>query len=58
MGTLIDDDVLHTFAAVGDPKTVATAVTERYRGLVDRVQIGIDACAPVDEILEALSNHG
>jgi len=57
MGTLIDDDVLHTFAAVGDPKTVAALVTERYRGLVDRVQIGIAPDAPVNGILDALRSH-
>ena len=57
MGTLIDDDVLHTFAAVGDPKTVATVLAQRYCGLVDRAQIGIDADAPVNEILDALRSH-
>jgi hypothetical protein len=28
--TLIDDTVLDTFAAVGDPKTVAALIIERY----------------------------
>ena len=57
MGTLIDDDVLHTFAVVGDPKTVAALATERYCGLVDRVQIGIAPDAPVNEILDGLRSH-
>jgi probable F420-dependent oxidoreductase len=57
MGTLIDDTVLHTFAAVGDPKTVAALIIERYGGLVDRVQLGVDADTSVNEILDALRNE-
>src|SRR5262249_10482636 len=57
MATLIDDSVLHAFAAVGDPKTVAATVIERYGGLADRVQLGVGADAPLDEILDALRSH-
>jgi probable F420-dependent oxidoreductase len=56
MGTLIDDTVLHTFAALGDPKTLAALIIDRYGGLVDRVELGLDADTPVNEILDALRN--
>jgi probable F420-dependent oxidoreductase len=43
MGTIVDDEVLHTFAAIGDVKTVATEITERYGDAVDRIQLGMPA---------------
>jgi probable F420-dependent oxidoreductase len=57
MATLIDDTVLGTFAAVGDPKTVAATVIERYGGLVDRVQLGVDRDQFTDELLGALRSY-
>jgi hypothetical protein len=42
MGELVDDDVLHTFAVVGDARTVARELVIRYSGTVDRVQLGLD----------------
>ena len=36
MGELIDDEVLHAFAVIASPGEVATAVLERWGGLVDR----------------------
>jgi len=36
MTNLIDDDVLTTFAVVGEPKDVGPEIVRRYRGLVDR----------------------
>jgi probable F420-dependent oxidoreductase len=42
MGTLIDDDVLHTFAVIGDATTAGKEIVRRYGSIVDRIQIGVD----------------
>lgn len=36
MTGLIDDEILNTFAVVGEPKTVAVEIVQRFDGLVDR----------------------
>src|ERR1700736_3323614 len=41
MGTLIDDDVLHTFAVVGDARSVGIEIMARYGDMIDRVQLGV-----------------
>jgi probable F420-dependent oxidoreductase len=45
MASLVDDDVLAAFAAVGDLRSVAAQLDERYRGLVDRVALAPDTCS-------------
>src|ERR1700730_18133659 len=42
MGTLIDDDVLHTFALVGDARSVGAEIVARYSDIIDRIQVGLD----------------
>jgi hypothetical protein len=42
MGEAIDDQVVETFAIVADRADIAAAVQERFGGLVDRVQTGLD----------------
>ncbi|MCW2750854.1 MAG: putative F420-dependent oxidoreductase, family [Aeromicrobium sp.] len=37
MGALVDDEMLSTFAVVGEPNTAAEAIVDRYGELVDRV---------------------
>lgn len=37
MGSLIDDETLHTFAVVAEPGQVAAGLTERYGDIVDRL---------------------
>ena len=37
MGTLIDDDILNTFAVVGEPESVPTEVLRRYGDVTDRI---------------------
>jgi probable F420-dependent oxidoreductase len=37
MGDLVDDDVLHTFAVVGEPEDIAGGLHERYGDVVDRI---------------------
>jgi len=39
MGALIDDDILHTFAVVGEPDDIIPMIKDRYSGLVDRLTI-------------------
>ena len=40
MGTLIEDDVLHTFAVIGDADHIGREIARRYGAIVDRIQIG------------------
>jgi hypothetical protein len=36
MGSLIDDEMLHTFAVVAEPEGIGAELKRRYSGLVDR----------------------
>jgi probable F420-dependent oxidoreductase len=59
MGGLVDDAVLHAFAAVGEPPAVAAAIAERFEGLVDRVTLhapGGGRSGAVDEVAVALAS--
>jgi probable F420-dependent oxidoreductase len=46
MPTLVEDDVLHEFAVIGDAATVALEIAARYGGIVDRIQLGTSAGDP------------
>ena len=48
MGTLIDDEMLNTFAVVGKPNEIVPMIKERYTGLVDRITINF-TFAPAEE---------
>ena len=37
MGTLIDDEILNTFAVVGPPESIAPELGRRYADVIDRV---------------------
>jgi probable F420-dependent oxidoreductase len=37
MGTLIDDEVLNTFAVVGEPESIAPELTRRYGDVIERI---------------------
>jgi probable F420-dependent oxidoreductase len=55
MGRLVDDDVLHTFVAVGDAREVAAKIAARFGDLVDRIQLGAVLTDPaVGEVLDAI----
>ena len=41
MGDVLDDDLLHEFAVIGDAASVAAEIGRRFDGLVDRVQVGL-----------------
>jgi probable F420-dependent oxidoreductase len=53
MATLIDDDVLHTFAVVAEPDKLAASILERYGDLVDRIHLSKIAGLP-DEQMQAI----
>lgn len=53
MGALIDDEVLEAFAVVAPPEDVATAVLERFDGLVDR--FSFYAALPVPDMTEVIA---
>ncbi len=37
MGTLIDDEILHTFAVVGEPESIGPELTARYGDVISRI---------------------
>jgi hypothetical protein len=41
MGSLIDDEILNTFAVVADPQDVPEIIFERYQHLADRLTLYI-----------------
>jgi probable F420-dependent oxidoreductase len=41
MGSLVDDEVLSTFAVVAEPERVAEAILARFAGLVDRFMLTV-----------------
>ncbi|HCO60745.1 MAG TPA: LLM class F420-dependent oxidoreductase [Porticoccaceae bacterium] len=46
MGMLISDEILNTFAVVGEPQTIVPRIRERYAGLVDRITINFSFASP------------
>ncbi len=61
--TLIDDDILRTFAVVGTPKEVAAQMAERYQGIADRIspvvyQPNLELLATLREEIHAATRGG
>ncbi len=54
MGTLIDDEVLNTFAVVAPIGEVAKALQDRCAGVIDRVLVGFPRTIGEDTISEVL----
>jgi len=46
MGDLIDDEMLNTFAVVGEPKDIVPQIKTRYSGLVDRITLNFSFAPP------------
>lgn len=46
MGDLISDEILNTFAVVGEPDKIVPLIKERYSGLVDRISINFSYAPP------------
>ncbi len=56
MGDVIDDEMLDTFAIVGEPHEIPGIVRERFGGFVDRLQffVGVEEPDVWDPVLEEL----
>ena len=37
MGALIDDEILNTFAVVGEPESIASELHQRYGDVIQRI---------------------
>lgn len=46
MGDLIDEEMLNTFAVVGEPKDIVPQIRTRYSGLVDRITLNFSFAPP------------
>jgi probable F420-dependent oxidoreductase len=58
MGDLVDDEVLHAFAVVGDPRDVAKGLADRCDGLVQRATLYTTYEAADDLIAEVVTALG
>jgi hypothetical protein len=54
MGEVIDDEVLNTFAVIGDAKNVAREIMKRYGGVADRIQFGSGNQPESEALFDAL----
>ncbi len=54
MGSLIDDEILETFAVVAPIDTVASKIRERCDGVIDRVLVGFPSAVPEDTVISVL----
>ena len=48
MGTLIDDEMLETFAVVGEPEAIVPELRRRFAGLVDRLTLDFEFAEPAE----------
>lgn len=53
MADLVDDDLLHALAVVGEPATCAAAIRDRYAGVADVVTLNGSLAAPAPALLDA-----
>ncbi len=56
MAGLIDDEILRTFAVVGEPDQIPTLVRERYGDLIDRISPNAPYAVPDDAWSEMLDS--
>jgi probable F420-dependent oxidoreductase len=58
MVALIDDEILHTFAVVGEPADVVAEILKRYGDIINRTAFSIPSLRDEDhaELLQQLSN--
>jgi probable F420-dependent oxidoreductase len=54
MGELIDDDLLHAFAVVGDPAAVAKGIVDRWGGIYDRISLYTPYAVDAPTVLEVI----
>jgi hypothetical protein len=55
LADLVDDEVLHTFAVVGDVDTARGALRDRFAGLAERVTLSLPYDAADDVVLDLAS---
>lgn len=55
MGTLIDDEILETFAVVAPTPSLAQAIRERCDGVIDRVLIGFPATVEESAVTDVIA---
>lgn len=58
MGSLIDDEMLHTIAACGSPSDIAAHIRDRVHGVSDRVCLYQPGPIPVDSLAEIVDCLG
>jgi alkanesulfonate monooxygenase SsuD/methylene tetrahydromethanopterin reductase-like flavin-dependent oxidoreductase (luciferase family) len=56
MAGLVDDEMLSTFAVVGEPKDVGAQIVQWFSGVVDRFTL--DTPYPLDEAAKAIVVEG
>ena len=56
MTSLIEDDMLHTFAVVGEFDSIATAIRSRFGGVVDRFNIYAPSDISAEQWAEVLAD--
>ena len=54
MGSLIDDEILETFAVVAPLDEVADKIRDRCDGVIDRVLVGFPSSVPEDTVIAVL----
>jgi probable F420-dependent oxidoreductase len=55
MGDLIDDEMLHTFAVVGEPDTIPAKILARFGDVVDRINFYLPYQVPRDRLRELIA---
>ena len=56
MGTLIDDEVLNTFAVVGEPERIAPELGRRYGDVIQRISFYAPYSSDPDRWLQVLAD--
>jgi hypothetical protein len=56
MGELIDDEMLHAVAVVGDPVSAGKGLKERWGDLLDRMTLYVTYDLPRD-VLDEIARH-
>ena len=56
ISSIIDDEVLHTLAVVGEPSEVGSQLVERFGDVADRMGISVPYDAPTDLLAEVVES--
>jgi probable F420-dependent oxidoreductase len=58
MASLIDDEILHTFAVVGEPNQVVDEILKRYSDIIDRTAFSIPTLSDADHSTSLMKLQG